>query len=112
MKSISIFILLVPFILLADDFISDYEYGEMLYNNPRGISCSQCHGKYGEGVTIIEYRDIHGKEELRGSDIRNSSLKEMIKALNSYHKVMPRYYLTDKEVKVIYNYIKAKNSSK
>ncbi len=95
-----------------DDFISHYEYGEMLYANPRGVSCAECHGKYGEGTTIVEYRDIHGKQSLKGSDIRHKSLKDMIEAVNSYHKVMPRYYLTDEEVKAIYDYLKTENKKR
>jgi cytochrome c553 len=92
-----------------EDFISHYEYGEMLYANPRGVSCSQCHGKTGEGTIIVEYRDIHGKQVLKGSDIRQESLESMINSVNTYHKVMPRYYLTDEEVKAIYDYLKIKN---
>jgi mono/diheme cytochrome c family protein len=92
-----------------EDFISHYEYGEMLYANPRGVSCAQCHGKSGEGQTIVEYRDIHGKQALKGSDIRRDTLDAMIKAVNTYHKVMPRYYLTDEEVKAIYDYLQKKN---
>lgn len=102
--------LLLPLILWAqEDFISHYEYGEMLYANPRGVSCAQCHGKSGEGRIIVEYRDIHGKEQLKGPDIRQESLKSMINAVNNYHKVMPRYYLTDEEVQAIYDYLKVKN---
>lgn len=103
--------MLLPLMLWAEeDFISHYEYGEMLYANPRGISCMQCHGKSGEGQTIVEYRDINGKQALRGSDIRQNTLDEMINAVNSYHKVMPRYYLTEEEVKAIYDYLQKKNA--
>lgn len=91
------------------DFISDYEYGQMLYANPRGVNCSECHGKSGEGQIIVEYRDIHGKQVLQGSDIRKESLSSMIKSVNSYHKIMPRYYLTDEEVRAMYDYLKIKN---
>lgn len=102
--------MLLPLMLWGqEDFISHYEYGEMLYANPRGVSCSQCHGKNGEGQMIVEYRDIHGKQVLRGSDIRRDSLSAMINAVNSYHKIMPRYYLTDEEVEAIHDYIKMKN---
>ncbi len=92
-----------------EDFISHYEYGEMLYNTPRGVSCSQCHGKRGEGTTIVEFRDIHGKQQIKGSDIRRETLHAMINSVNSYHKIMPRYYLTDEEVKAIYDYLQEKN---
>lgn len=102
--------MLLPLMLWGqEDFISHYEYGEMLYANPRGVSCAQCHGKNGEGQMIVEYRDIHGKQVLRGSDIRRDSLSTMINAVNSYHKIMPRYYLTDEEVEAIHDYIKIKN---
>ena len=102
--------ILLPLMLWGEeDFISHYEYGEMLYANPRGVSCAQCHGQSGEGQTIVEFRDIHGKQALRGSDIRKNSLDEMIKAVNTYHKIMPRYYLTDEEVKAIYDYLQKKN---
>ena len=101
---------LSPFILGgSEDFISHYEYGEMLYNNPRGVSCVQCHGKNGAGTTIVEFCDIHGKKKITGSDIRNESLEDMVKSVNSYHEIMPRYYLTDEEVKAIYDYLQKKN---
>lgn len=96
-------------LLSADeDFISHYEYGQMLYTYPRGVSCIECHGKAGEGKVIVEFRDIHGKEQITGPDIRKKTLKEMIQALNSYHEVMPRYYLTDEEIKAIHDFLKEK----
>jgi len=102
----------LPLLLGAnEDFISHYEYGEMLYTNPRGVSCSQCHGKDGAGTTIVEFRDIHGKQAIKGSDIRIESLQTMIKSVNSYHEIMPRYYLTDEEVKAIYDYLQKKNEN-
>lgn len=105
-------LVLLPLLLGAnEDFISHYEYGEMLYNNPRGVSCSQCHGKDGAGTTIVEFRDIHGKQAIRGSDIRKDSLQAMIKSVSSYHEIMPRYYLTDEEVKAIYDYLQKKNEN-
>jgi mono/diheme cytochrome c family protein len=101
---------ILPLLLGADeDFISHYEYGQMLYNNPRGVSCAQCHGKSGEGCTIVKFRDTHGKQALKGPDIRTYSLESMIGSVNSYHPVMPRYYLTDEEVKAIYDYLQEKN---
>jgi len=103
-------LLTVPLFLCAqEDFISHYEYGEMLYNNPRGVSCAQCHGKTGEGKTIVVFRDSEGEKALKGSDIRLKSLEEMILSVNRYHPVMPRYYLTDEEVKAIYDYLQEKN---
>jgi len=97
------------FMFADEDFISHYEYGEMLYNNPRGVSCAQCHGKSGEGTKIVEFRDIHGKQAITGPDIRKEPLSRMINSINHYHEIMPRYYLTDEEVEAIYDYLKEKN---
>ena len=105
-------LLLLPLLLSAnEDFISHYEYGEMLYSNPRGVSCAQCHGQSGEGRVIVEYKDKEGKKAIRGTDIRKETLSQMIQSLNSYHKIMPRYYLTDEEVKAIYDYLQKKNET-
>ena len=101
----------LPLLLCAqEDFISHYEYGQMLYNNPRGVSCAQCHGEKGEGKVIVEFRDIHGKQALKGPDIRLKTLDEMIDSVNTYHPVMPRYYLTNEEVKAIYDYLQKRNA--
>ena len=103
----------VPLLLSAgEDFISHYEYGQMLYNSPRGVSCSQCHGESGEGCVIVKFKDKDGKENLiKGLDIRQKSLPEMIKSAESYHKIMPRYYLTNMEIKAIHDYLQKKNGS-
>jgi hypothetical protein len=110
-KVIKRLLVFVPLLLGAsEDFISHYEYGQMLYNNPRGVSCAQCHGENGQGCVIVAYKDEDGKkEEIKGIDIRKKSLFEMIKSADAYHKVMPRYYLTDEEIKAIYDYIQKKN---
>ncbi|HIP61271.1 MAG TPA: cytochrome c, partial [Sulfurovum sp.] len=41
MKKISL-VLLFCSMLHAEDFISEFEYGQMLYQNPRGVSCVPC----------------------------------------------------------------------
>ena len=101
----------LPLLLGAsEDFISHDEYGQMLYNNPRGVSCSQCHGDTGEGCIIVSYKDVDGKKNvIKGLDIRQESLTSMINSVNTYHKIMPRYYLTNEEVKAIYDYLQKKN---
>jgi len=105
-----IYIIVTNNIFADDDFISDYEYGEMLYNNPRGISCTSCHGDYAQGKKIVEYHTTEGKRVVvKGSDIREITLMELHKSLNRNHRIMPRYYLANKEVIAIYKYIKEKN---
>ena len=101
----------VPLLLGAsEDFITHYEYGQMLYNNPRGVSCSQCHGDKGEGCEIVSFKDVDGKKKvIKGVDIRQESLSSMINSVDVYHEIMPRYYLTDEEVKAIYDYLQKKN---
>ncbi len=101
----------LPLLLGAsEDFISHYEYGQMLYSSPRGVSCSQCHGDNGEGCIIVSFKDVDGKKKvIKGVDIRQESLPAMISSVNIYHKIMPRYYLTNEEVKAIYDYLQKKN---
>ncbi|HHD81820.1 MAG TPA: c-type cytochrome [Campylobacterales bacterium] len=92
----------------------------MLYANPRGISCKQCHGKTGKGgQTIAKYYDKKRNPKiLRGVDITSYSLKELKASLKNeykvnnrikYHKIMPMYYLTDAEIKAIYDFLQYSN---
>ena len=100
-----------------DSFLLEVEYGRMLYKNPRGISCSQCHGKEGKGGhKIAKYYDRNKNPKiLKGLDITGYSLSQLEASLkNRYrdktnrlirHKVMPMYYLTKEEVSAIYIYL-------
>ena len=103
-----------------ESFLSSVEYGRMLYKNPRGISCSQCHGKEGKGgQKIAKYYDKKRNPKLlRGVDITSYSLKDLKASLkNQYrennkrkrHKIMPMYYLTDEEVQAIFDYLQYSN---
>jgi len=103
-------IFLLPLSLIGEsDFITDLEYGEMLYNNPRGVSCALCHGKNGEGKDIVEYRNREDKlVVIRGTDIRYKTFNNLKKTVARNHRIMPKYYLTDEEVKVIYKYLSSR----
>ena len=103
-----------------ESFLSSVEYGKMLYKNPRGISCSQCHGKEGKGgQKIAKYYDKKKNPKLlKGVDITSYSLDDLKASLkNEYrennrrkrHKIMPMYYLTDEEVEAIFNYLQESN---
>jgi len=107
LKNLLLIILLSLFIY-GDDFISDYEYGGMLYENPRGVSCSKCHGKNGKGELIATYKEDGLKKEIKGPDITATTLQDMIKSVTHFHDVMPTYALTNKEIQAIYEYIVAK----
>jgi len=107
----------------SENFLSSVEYGRMLYKNPRGISCSQCHGKEGKGgQKIAKYYDKKRNPKLlRGVDITSYSLKDLKASLkNQYrennkrkrHKIMPMYYLTDEEVQAIFDYLQYSNKQK
>ena len=105
--------LLLCMTLYAEDFISEFEYGQMLYQNPRGVSCVPCHAETGEGTVIASYRDKNGnKKELRGPDIRFDDLDAYRKSFKKGPGVMPRYLLTDKEIRAIYRFIRQVNSEK
>ena len=112
-KVIKRLLVFVPLLLGAsEDFISHYEYGQMLYNNPRGVSCAQCHGDNGEGCIIVSFKDVDGKKKvIKGLDIRQKSLSAMISSADIYHEIMPRYCLTNEEIKAIYDYLQKKNEA-
>jgi len=94
----------------GEDFISEFEYGQMLYDNPRGVSCSKCHGKLGEGKFIASFKDDKGLiHQFYGRNISKVNLKDFKKILSTGNKLMPRYYLTDIEIESIYKYIKKVN---
>lgn len=38
---------------INNSFITKYEYGKMLYNNPRGIGCNNCHGDDARGKNLL-----------------------------------------------------------
>jgi len=106
-----------------ESFLSSVEYGRMLYKEPRGISCSQCHGKEGKGgQKIAKYYDKKRNPKLlRGVDITSYSLEDLKASLkNEYkennrtkrHKIMPMYYLTNEEVQAIFDYLQYTNNKK
>ncbi|EIQ1605782.1 hypothetical protein LUR78_001525, partial [Campylobacter jejuni] len=41
--------------LFGADFITLKEYSKMLYENPRGISCKECHGANGSEQILGYY---------------------------------------------------------
>jgi len=105
-----------------ESFLSSVEYGRMLYKNPRGISCSQCHGTGGKGgQKIAKYYDKNRNPKLlKGVDITTYSFADLKASLNNQyrennrrkpHKIMPIYYLTDNEVEAIYHYLQESNKS-
>jgi cytochrome c553 len=112
-----LFLLLMASILFAKNnwFITNLEYGKMLYNNPRGISCAKCHGKKGEGKIVTYYFKNGKKIYIKAPNIQNIDLDTLKSAL--FHKkdqkkiknpIMPIYnYLTDEEIEAILLYLRS-----
>jgi len=107
--------ILLGLVLLGhgEDFITDFEYGQMLYHDPRGASCAACHGETGAGEVIAEYPDSDGRRVLlHGPDIRRATEKQIRQSLRRGQGVMPRYFLTDQEIRAIHAYLRQVNRPK
>jgi len=105
---LAIFVLLVCITMQAkekDSFITEKEYAEHLYKNPRGIGCNKCHGKKGEGMVISTYKDKGVTKTLSTTEINSLEYKAFKAALEEKRSVMPKYFLTSKEIKALYNYL-------
>ena len=99
------------FSLFAEDFMSEFEYGQMLYRDPRGVSCVPCHGETGEGREIVSYKNSKGETVMiSGPDIRSSTLTQIRDNVQQGKGIMPKYFLTDKEIRTIYAYLQKVNS--
>ncbi len=88
-----------------DSFITELEYAQHLYKNPRGIGCDKCHGQKGEGMLISSYKDKGKSKYLQTREINSLGFVEFKAALQEKRSVMPKYFLTDKEVIALYNYL-------
>ena len=99
-------------VLFAESFISDYEYGQMLFKNPRGIGCNKCHGENGEGSLIATYKDFNKtsqtyyERQLIAPAIDKISLQEFADGITNSKSVMPSYFLTQDVIIILYKYIK------
>jgi len=125
-------LLLTTFLLSEDNFdnsfITKYEYGKMLYNNPRGISCNKCHGDDAKGKVIVKFKHQENDKiyncEIKSANITNVTLELFQATLNpkiekpkkkfdktevceklTYQNSMPKYFLTNEELNSIYFYL-------
>lgn len=105
MRYILIFMFLFTF-TLAEDFITPFEYGKMLYQNPRGVGCDKCHGLKGEGKIIAHYKENGKKKKLVAPPIYNLKERVFLNSLTKKSKIMPKYFLTKDEMKSLYFYVK------
>lgn len=93
----------------AEDFITQTEYAKMLYSNPRGIGCIDCHGAKGEGGILATYTDKGKKKSLKAPAINNLSLAQFKRGVLRSSPVMPSYFLTDEEIESLYYYVHVKD---
>ena len=113
---------------INNSFITKYEYGKMLYNNPRGIGCNNCHANDARGKKIVEFKHIQNGDEYLCSiiapDIKYIEYEQFSQKINSkkngnlkFEKdqvcdkliykanVMPTYFMVKEEIEAIYYYI-------
>ncbi len=97
---------------LAESFINNYEYGEMLYKNPRGIGCDKCHGEKGLGNHIGSYTKNKKEYKIDAPNISAATAEEIKKSLRQGKKrsIMPEYFLTDTEIAAIVSYLRQLNT--
>ncbi|MEA3354160.1 MAG: c-type cytochrome [Campylobacterota bacterium] len=111
-----------------DSFITKFEYGKMLYKNPRGISCSKCHGEDAKGKNISTFTHIKNDKEykcsIHSSDITDVTYDLFLATLDpklekpkrkfhkgdlcgklTYGNSMPTYFLTKEELSAIHYYL-------
>ena len=104
--------------IFGENFITEAEYGELLYKNPRGIGCNKCHGAKGEGSLIAKYGEFNKTSgeyydtELVAPPINKLSLQEFADGVTNSKGVMPSYFLTKDEIIIIYKFIKDLNKEK
>jgi len=89
----------------AESFITQEEYANQLYHNPRGIGCHLCHGEKGEGRHIAHYKDKGEDKSFHPPAINSLSYDEFTQALKRRNKGMPRYFLTIDEKHALYFYL-------
>lgn len=114
MKFILVFLAMI-LLSWAEDFISGSEYAKMLYQNPRGISCNKCHGNKGEGAIIAKYKSFDKRENkmveksLKAPKINDLDYDEFSRALSDSKGMMPTYFLTQSEIRSLYEYVQSFN---
>lgn len=108
MKKI-VFLIFSLFLFADTSFITPKEYASQLYKNPRGIGCNLCHGENGEGKIVAHYKHKNKDKFFAPPAINHLEFKEFYKALNVRKKGMPRYFLTQKEIRALFLYVTSYN---
>lgn len=100
-----LFLLVLPLLSEEVSFITQGEYAAQLYKAPRGIGCHKCHGDKGEGRVIAKYKDKGESKSFNAPAINVLSYENFSDALQKRQAGMPRYFLTDEEIKALYFYL-------
>ena len=109
-KQLLIMIGLLFSVEVFSDFISDDEYAQMLYKNPRGIGCDKCHGPHGEGLVLSSYKNKDGEViSITAPRIDNIPMKRFSNSFDTKSKLMPVYFLTSDEKAYLYYYLTKNN---
>ncbi len=94
---------------IDNSFITKFEYGAMLYKNPRGIGCNKCHSLGNKKILISKYKDkkniTHSLLAPPINKVSFKTFKKKLKASRFESLVMPTYFLTNDEMESIYYYI-------
>ncbi len=102
---------------IDNSFITKFEYGQMLYKNPRGVGCIKCHKQVNKDVVIARYKEKDKKtkklieKSIIVPAINKVSYGGFLKKMTedkTESKVMPTYFLTNEELESLYYYIKNK----
>lgn len=92
---------------MSEDFITDMEYASMLYQNPRGVGCHKCHGLQGEGKLIASYKHRGKDKQLIAPNITDINKTDFMRIFKrNRFKTMPKYFLTKRELNILYDYLK------
>ena len=93
---------------INNSFITKYEYGKMLYNNPRGIGCNQeeylCY-LIAPDIKYVEYDVFTKKVNLKKNDNLKFEKDQVCDKLIYKANVMPTYFMVEDEIEAIYYYI-------
>jgi len=92
-------------LLSEESFITQQEYGKMLYENPRGIGCNKCHGKKGQGQLLESYIHKKTQKNLIIPPINNLKYKKFEKRMYKKSGIMPKYFLTKEEIQSLFIYL-------
>lgn len=96
--------------IINNSFITEYEYGAMLYENPRGIGCNKCHGDGDKSLVIANYKNKKNiTKTLMAPAIKNVPFEDYVDVLTTKRgssNIMPSYFLTNDEIKSIYFYVR------